>query len=69
MRIQQIKYDPKTERLMFDGDGLHCGEVLECAILQGNEIVWEKVSFELSDTWYIPKHKDIDPIGLWARKI
>ena len=69
MKIRQIKYDSETERLTFDGDGLHCGEVLECALLRSNRIVWEQVSFELSDRWYIPSHRDVDPIGLWARRV
>jgi hypothetical protein len=71
----QLYYDRGDGRISFDGDGFHCGDGCEVLLLdeQGNP-TWVWVRFESDgepdnpNRWYMPSHKGISPIGLWARK-
>ena len=67
--IAQIGYDVESERITFDRWGLHCGECLEVLLPDKLGVgVWQEVSFEFTDHWYMPGHPGVSPVGLWARK-
>lgn len=64
--VLQIGYDPKRNRLTWDGWDIHCGHSLEILLPSGT---WRAVSFEYNTSgWYIPCLPEVSPIGLWARE-
>jgi hypothetical protein len=73
-KIQQIRYNEETDRIEFDGYGIHCGDCLEVILIDDTGApYWQAVSFEAHGTgglnnFYMPGHKGINPIGLYARK-
>lgn len=66
--VQQIAYNPASDRLELGGTPLHCGDILEVLLLDGdNDPVWTETRLEYEDMWYLVGHENIQPCGLFAR--
>lgn len=68
--IAQLRYDPESERITFDGYGLHCGdglEVLVCNGLNGNKPEWVETRIEYNKDWYLVGLAGYQVSGLFAR--
>ena len=53
-RISQLRYDPESDRMIFDERELHCGEYLEvlvCNGLNGDKPEWVETRIEYGEAW------------------
>lgn len=71
--VEQIRYNPHAERMVFNCDSLHCGTVLE-VLLPDEGWVCDRLEFDDSRKiecgcygWYLVNHPRIQVDGLWAR--
>lgn len=71
--VDQLHYDSREGRMMFNGEGLHCGTVLEVLLPEDG---WVSDRLEYSDWrdrnsgytgWYLVGHPRIQVNGLWVR--
>lgn len=68
--IAQLTYDPESDRMTFDGRGLHCGECLEvlvCNGLDGGKPEWIETRIEYDKDWYLVGLLGYQVSGLFAR--
>lgn len=67
--VAQLRYNPDTNRLDFDGDGLHCGQCLEVLVVDGasGQPVWLQTRLEYGDGWYLVGLLGYQANGLFAR--
>ena len=65
--VAQLRHDPTSGRLEFNGDGLHCGECLEVLVIQDGEPVWIQTRLEYGSDWFLIGLQGIQPNGLFAR--
>ena len=69
-RISQLHYDPESDRMIFDGRELHCGECLEvlvCNGLNGDKPEWVETRVEYGEDWYLEGLLGSQVSGLFAR--
>lgn len=71
MTVEQLKYNKETDRIIFNGRALQCGEYLEVLVFNGlnNKVEWIETKLELDeeDRWYLVGLLGYDIIGLFAR--
>lgn len=67
--VAQLRYDPATDRLDFDGDSLHCGQCLEVLVVDGisGQTKWVETRLEYGDGWYLVGLVGYQVNGLFAR--
>lgn len=67
--IAQLRYNPDTDRLDFDGYGLHCGQCLEVLLVDGvdGQVKWVETRLEYGDGWYLVGLVGYQANGLFAR--
>lgn len=67
--VAQLRHNPETGRLDFDGDGLHCGQTLEVLIVDGfdGKSKWVETRLEFDTDWYLVGLIGYQPNGLFAR--
>jgi len=69
--VAQLLYDRETDRILFDGDGLYCGECLEVLICNGlndNKPEWVETRIEKNADWYLVGLIGYQVSGLFARR-
>lgn len=71
--VDQLHYDADEGRMMIDGEGLHCGTVLE-VLLPEDGWVYDRLEHDSRRKkergcygWYLVEHPNIQVDGLWAR--
>lgn len=69
MTVSQLRYDPETNRMEFDGRGLHCGELLEVLVVDGlsGQTKWIPTRIEFAEEWYLVGLLGYQVSGLFAR--
>lgn len=69
MKIAQLRYNPDTDRLDFDGYGLHCGRCFEVLLVDGvdGQAKWVETRLEYGDGWYLVGLLGYQANGLFAR--
>lgn len=70
--IDQLRYNPRDDRLMFNGDGLFCGMV--CEVLLPDGWVTDRLEYDHRRRnelgcfgWYFVEHPNVQTDGLWVR--
>lgn len=64
-RTAQLRYNPETDRLEFDGIDLHCGMCLD--VLTG-ERTWTPTRLEYCESgWFLVGLPELQPNGMMAR--
>lgn len=70
MKVGQIIFDQDAERLVLDGQPLHCGDTLEVLIVNGldGQTQWLQTRVEVNDEgWYLVGLFGYQISGLFAR--
>ena len=65
--VRQLVQNPDTNRLEFDGDGLHCGMCLEVLVVRNGKPCWEETRLEYGQDWFLVGLPGIQVNGLFAR--
>lgn len=70
MIVAQLVNNEETNRIDFDGVGLHCGECFEVLIWNQatNSAEWVETRIECSDKWFLVGLSGIQVNGLFARR-
>jgi hypothetical protein len=67
--VSQIRRNPETDRLEFNGEDLHCGMPLEVLIVDrfDGKIKWVQTRLEYRTDWYLVGQASYQPDGLFAK--
>ncbi len=67
--ISQLTYNENTDRIEFDGYGLHCGDGLTVLIVdeETGKTKWVETCIEYSNRWYLVGLSKYQVNGLFAK--
>lgn len=63
----QLIYNAETDRIEFDGCGLHCGDCLTVLVVKEGQPTWIDTRIEYGDEWYLVGLSGVQVSGLFAK--